>query len=107
MHTFWNRRRRRRRRRKRNKSDKKELNQRLIKDRIIGDIRALFEQEEKDYYKPERVNNFWNNNFIEYESNGDKNKNLSLDKYLGKIEHYWRDTIIDLQHSNTWHGKFS
>ena len=106
MHTFWNRRRRRR-RRKRNKSDKKELNQRLIKDRIIRDIRALFEQEEKDCYKSERVNSFWNNNFIEYESNGDKNKNLSLDKYLNKTEHYWRNTIIDLQNSVTWHGKFT
>ena len=27
---------------------------------------------EEDYYKPERVNKFWNNNYIEYESNGDK-----------------------------------
>ena len=103
MHTFWNR----RRRRKRKKSDKKELNQRLIKDRIIRDIRALFEQEENDCYKSERVNSFWNNNFIEYESNGDKNKNLSLDKYLNKTEHYWRNTIIDLQNSVTWHGKFT
>ena len=32
-----------------------------IKDRIIRDIRALFEPEEKDYYKPIRVGNFWNN----------------------------------------------
>ena len=37
-----------------------------IKDRVIRDIRALFEQEEKDYYKPIREGNFWNNNYIEY-----------------------------------------
>ena len=37
-----------------------------VKDRIIKDIRTLFEQqEEKDYYKPIRVGNFWNNNYIE------------------------------------------
>ena len=30
----------------------------------MRDIRRLFEQEE-DYYKPEIVNNFWNNNYIE------------------------------------------
>ena len=24
---------------------------------------------EEDYYKPVRVGNFWNNNYIEYESN--------------------------------------
>ena len=41
-----------------------------IKDRIIRDIRTLFEQEDKeDYYKPKRVSNFWNNNY-----NGDSNK---------------------------------
>ena len=35
-----------------------------IKDRIIRDIRTLFKQED-DYYK---------NNYIEYESSGDRNK---------------------------------
>ena len=39
---------------------------------------TLFEWEE-DYYKPKRVSSFWNNNYIEHESNGDKNSNLSLD----------------------------
>ena len=39
---------------------------------------TLFEQKEKDYYKLIKVGNFWNNNYIEYESSGDKNKNLSV-----------------------------
>ena len=39
-----------------------------IKDRIIRDIKTLYKKEEKDYYKPMRVGNFWNNNYIEYES---------------------------------------
>ena len=39
---------------------------------------TLFEQQEEDCYKPERVNNFWNNTYTDYESNGDKNRNLSL-----------------------------
>ena len=42
-----------------------------IKDRIIRDIKSLFEQE-NDYYKPIRVGNLWNDSFIEYESNSDK-----------------------------------
>ena len=46
-----------------------------IKDRTIRDIRTLFEQEDDDYYKPIRVGNFWNISF-EYESSGDRNKNL-------------------------------
>ena len=62
---------------------------------------TLFVQEE-DYYDPKRVNNFWNNNYIEYENNGDKNTNLSLDKYLNKIKTYLRHIIINLQYFDTW-----
>ena len=67
-------------RKPRNQNSKKpfitEENKEKIKDRIIRDIRSLFEGEE-GYCKPKRVNNFWNNNYIKYESNGDKNSNLS------------------------------
>ena len=84
------------------KQRKKKQNETIIKDRIIRDIRTLFEQEnEEDYYKPKRVSNFWNNNYIEYKSNGDKNRNLSLDEHLNKIEAYLRNIIILM------HGKFS
>ena len=41
--------------------------------------------QEEDYYKPERVRNSWNNNYIKYESNGNKNRNLSLDKTFTKL----------------------
>ena len=81
--------------------EEKEINSRLIKNIIIIDIRTLLEQE-KDYYKPKRASNFWNNNYIEYESNGDKNRNLSLDEYLNKIEPYLRNMIIDPQNSDMW-----
>ena len=37
-----------------------------------------------------------------YGSNGDKNRNLSLDEYLNKTELYLRNKIIDLQNSDTW-----
>ena len=37
-----------------------------IKDRIIREIRNLFEYKEEDYYKPIRVGNFWSKNYIEY-----------------------------------------
>ena len=69
--------------------------------KITRDIRALFEQEEEDYYKPKRVSNFWNNNYIEHESNV-KNNNLSLDEYLNKIKPYLNDILIDLQDYDAW-----
>ena len=68
---------------------------------LIRGIRTLFEQEE-DYYEPKRVSNFWNNSYIEYESNGDKNSNLSLDEYLNKIKLYLRSIIINLQNPDAW-----
>ena len=68
---------------------------------MIRDIRTFFEQQEEDYYKHKRVNNFRNNNYIEYESNGDKNRNLSPDEYLSKIKPYLGNIIIDLQNSDT------
>ena len=60
------------------------------------------QEKEEGYYEPKRVSNFWNNNCIKYESNGDKYTNLSLHKYLNKIESYLRNIIINLQNSDTW-----
>ena len=39
---------------------------------------------------------------MEYDSNGGRNKNLSLEEYLNEIKPYLRDIIIDLQESDTW-----
>ena len=57
-----------------------EKENKAINDIIIRDIKTLFEQQEEDYYNSTRIGNFWNNNFIEYESNGDKNKKNTLTK---------------------------
>ena len=48
----------------------------MTKDGIIRDIRTFFEQQKEQCYEPKRVGNFKNNNYIKYESNGDKSKNL-------------------------------
>ena len=46
---------------------------------MIRHIRTRFEQENGNY-KPEKVDNFQNNDYIEHESSGDRNKNLLLKK---------------------------
>ena len=76
--------------------------ERIIKDRIIRAVKTLFEQQEEDYYEPKRVSNFWNNNYIEDDSNGDKNRNLPLGRFLNKIKSYLRNIIINLQNSDRW-----
>ena len=88
---------------KKNTAKRRSKMKKIIKDNLIGDMRILFEQErEEDYSGPKRVSNFWNNNYIKYESNSDKNKNLLLDEYLYKIESYLRNIIIYLKYSDTW-----
>ena len=72
-----------------------------IKDRIIKDIKLHFGQED-DHYKIVRVSGFWDSNYIKYENNGDKNKNLLVILYFNKLEPYLKDFINDLQKSGTW-----
>ena len=57
-------------------------------------------KKKKNHYEPKRVSNFWNNNYIEYESNSNKSTNLSLAEYLNKIKPYLSNIIINLQNSD-------
>ena len=70
--------------------------QRTGKERNLVNLKKQKQSEEEDYYIPKTVSMFWNNNYIEYDSIGDRNKNLSLDKYYKKIKPYLGDIIIDL-----------
>ena len=74
-----------------------------IKDRILRDIKNLLEyEEEESYHKLVRISNFWSKNYIEFESNGDRNKTLSAEEYLNKIIPYLKDILNKLKKSNTW-----
>ena len=53
-----------------------------INNRILRDIKNLFEREEENYYKPVRVNSCWSDIYIEYGSNCDRNKTLSVEEYI-------------------------
>ena len=60
-----------------------------IKIRIFRDIKNLFEDEEdENVYKPARVY-LWSN--IEYESNSDTNKALSVEEHINQIRPYLND----------------
>ena len=41
-------------------------------------IRDLFEHKEVNYCKLKRMSNYWSNNYIEYKSNGDTRKVISV-----------------------------
>ena len=50
----------------------------------------------EDYYKPVRIGNAFSSNYIEYKSNGDKDKTLSNKDYLDEIKPYLSDIIFGL-----------
>ena len=39
-------------------------------------LKSVLNKNKKIYYQPVRVGNFYSNNYIKYESNGDRNQNL-------------------------------
>ena len=53
----------------------------------------MFDKINEDYYKPVKTNGAFNDNYIEYKSRGDKDKNLSPKEYLDKFRPYLRDMI--------------
>ena len=61
----------------------------------IRDIGNLFNQStDKDYYQPVKTKSAFNGNYTEYESRGDKEKNLSSEEYLD-IRPYLSNIIND------------
>ena len=71
-------------------------------DKIPRDIRTLSEPEE-EYHKPIKIVNAFDDNYIGYESNEDKDKMVSIEKYLDKIEPYLNDLIDDdLETQGKW-----
>ena len=74
-----------------------------IKYKGIRDVRNLFDLSiDEDYYKPIKTNDSFNNNYIEYESKGDKDKTLSIKEYLDKIRPYLSDIINNHKTQGEW-----
>ena len=67
----------------------------------------FFEDEEENRYKPMRASNFWRNNFIGCESNGDKNKRLSVEESVNKVRPYLIDIVNNLKKPGTWESQIT
>ena len=60
-----------------------------IEYRGITDVKNLFDLSiEEDHYKPIKTNDTFKSNYIEYESEGEKSKTLSIKEYLHLIITY-------------------
>ena len=62
----------------------------------IKNVRDLFDLSiDEDYYKPQITRGVFNNNYIQYESKGNKGKNLSIKEYLNMIKPYLSHIVND------------
>ena len=61
----------------------------------MRDIENLFGEFDDDYCKPIKIKGAFNDNYIEYERRGDKDKNLLPKEYLYIIKPYLSDMIND------------
>ena len=69
-------------------------------------IKDLFKASiNKDHYKPKLVNSGHNNNYVEYESTGDRI--LSIREYLALIEKYLRELINQYKNEGEWKVQLS
>ena len=65
-------------------------------------LKELQEKIKINYYKPIKTKGAFNDNSIEYESKGDKNKNLSPEDYLDIIRPFLRDIINNHKTHGEW-----
>ena len=72
-----------------------------IKQILYGPRNNLFKPE-KDHYKPAKIGNAFSRSYIEYKSNGDQNKTLSIKCYLHEIKPNLSDTINDRKTQVQW-----
>ena len=70
-----------------------------INDKELKGIITLYQSKE-DYYKPLRTGNAFSSNYIEYESNGDKDKTLSIEDYHDEIRPYLNNLIDSINNGN-------
>ena len=69
--------------------------------RGIRDIKDLFELSiDEDYYKPVLLKSGYNNNYVQYESKGDRI--LGIHEYLTLIEKYLRELVNHYKNKGEW-----
>ena len=57
---------------------------------------------DEDYYQPILINGAFNNNYIQYESKGNKDKILTSSEYLDMIRPYLSSIINDHKTQGEW-----
>ena len=70
-------------------------------DKILRDFDFIFDPG-KDHHEPKKTASAFNNNYIQYESMGDKDENLSVKEYIDAIRSYLSDIINNHKTQGEW-----
>ena len=62
----------------------------------------MYDDIDEDYYKPIKTGNAFSSNYIEYESNGDKDKISLIKEYLDIIKPYLSTMINNHKAHGEW-----
>ena len=56
----------------------------------------------KDVYKPIKISGAFSDNFVEYQSNGNRDRSISIARYLNNIREHLRKLINDKKKIGEW-----
>ena len=74
-------------------------------DKVYEDIKCLFNEYEeikKDVYEPIKISVAFNDNYVEYKSESERDKSISIKKYPDRIREYLRKMINDKKKIEEW-----
>ena len=74
----------------------------LNKRKKIKKIEKIFKIKRYDAYKPIKIRGAFSDNFVEYQSNGDRDKSISIARYLNIIRENLRKLIDSKKNNGEW-----
>ena len=73
----------------------------MHKDEIIDEIKKSI-YGLKDNFKLYKFTSSFNSNYVEYKSDGDEDRNLSIKEYLDEIRRYLSDILNEHESKDEW-----
>ena len=90
----------------RKKQKKRSIDKLLITvDKLILKVKQLkknISKPKKDIYKPTKISGAFSDNFVEYQSNGNRNRSISIARYINNIREQLRKLINDKKKTGEW-----
>ena len=74
----------------------------MNKKEKIEQIKNLIGIHQKDVYKAIKIGGAFNDNYVEYKSDNERDKSISIKTYLDKIREHLRKMINDKKKSGEW-----